>query len=72
LAYDHEYGGEAKATTQGYRIDAPKLKGGSGLVEIGLTAKPSAGKPFTLDAGIQGYAGKREGVVGSLRINYYF
>ncbi|GHU19005.1 membrane protein [Betaproteobacteria bacterium] len=72
IAYDHEFGGKAKAKTNGYKIDAPSLKGGSGMFEIGLTGKPAANKPLFLDLGIQGYAGKRESVMGSLRVNYRF
>jgi hypothetical protein len=72
IAYEREYGGEAKATTQGHRIDAPTLKGNTGIGEIGITSTPTAGKPLYLDFGIQGYAGKREGVTGSLRVNYFF
>jgi autotransporter passenger strand-loop-strand repeat protein/autotransporter-associated beta strand protein len=72
LAIEREFGGEAKATTNGFRIDAPKLKGNTGIGELGITATPSAGKPLFLEFGIQGYAGKREGVTGSLRVNYFF
>jgi outer membrane autotransporter protein len=72
LAYEHEFDGEAKAKTHGYKIDAPKLKGDSGIVELGLTLNPINNKPLTLDFGVQGYAGKREGVTGSFRVNYRF
>ncbi|GHU03790.1 hypothetical protein FACS1894158_02880 [Betaproteobacteria bacterium] len=61
IAYDHEFGGKAKATTNGYKIDAPSFKGGSGMFEIGLTGKAMANKPLFLDLGIQGYAGRRDG-----------
>ncbi|MDR1275006.1 MAG: autotransporter-associated beta strand repeat-containing protein, partial [Candidatus Accumulibacter sp.] len=72
IAVEREFGGEAKATTNGYKIDAPTLKGNTGIGEIGITSTPTAGKPLFLDFGIQGYAGKREGVTGSLRVNYFF
>ncbi|MDR1277096.1 MAG: autotransporter-associated beta strand repeat-containing protein [Candidatus Accumulibacter sp.] len=72
VAFDREFDGEAKATTSGQKIDAPKLKGNTGIGEIGITATPTAGKPLFLDFGVQGYAGKREGVTGSLRVNYFF
>jgi hypothetical protein len=72
LAYEREFDGEAKATTQGHRIDAPKLEGNTGLAEIGLTVTPGAGKPVSIDFGVQGYAGRREGATGSLRGNYRF
>jgi hypothetical protein len=41
LACNREYDGEAKATTRGYRIDAPNLKGHTGIAEVGLRATPS-------------------------------
>jgi outer membrane autotransporter protein len=72
LAWEYEFDGKAKAKTNGYKIDAPKLKGGSGVLELGLTLTPTPTKPLTLDLGLQGYAGQREGVTGSLRVNYKF
>ncbi|MDR3213851.1 MAG: hypothetical protein LBT71_08065 [Azoarcus sp.] len=72
LAWEHEFDGEAKAKVYGYPIDAPKLKGDSGIAEIGVTLNPAAHPPLTLDLGVQGYAGKREGVTGTFRVNYKF
>jgi outer membrane autotransporter protein len=72
LAYEHEFDGEAKANTNGYKIDAPKLKGDSGVLELGLTLNPTSSKQLTLDFGVQGYTGKREGATGSFRVNYRF
>jgi hypothetical protein len=48
------------------------LKGGTGIVEIGLTVKPSPDHPVSVDLGIQAYAGKREGMSGSLKLEYRF
>ncbi|MDR1276583.1 MAG: autotransporter domain-containing protein, partial [Candidatus Accumulibacter sp.] len=42
VAFDREFDGEAKATTSGQKIDAPKLKGNTGIGEIGITATPTA------------------------------
>ncbi|MDR3300703.1 MAG: autotransporter domain-containing protein [Candidatus Accumulibacter sp.] len=72
LAWEHEFDGEAKAKTNDYKIEAPKLKGNSGIVELGLTLNPANNIPLTLDFGIQGYAGKREGATVSARVNYKF
>jgi hypothetical protein len=72
LAYEHEFDGKAKAKAYGARIKAPSLQGGTGIGEFGVQFKPSAGSALTLDAGIQGYAGKREGVAGSLQANWAF
>jgi hypothetical protein len=55
-----------------YAIDAPKLRGGTGLGEIGLSLKPSPALPLSLDIGVQGYTGKREGVTGALQVKWEF
>ncbi|MDR3211092.1 MAG: autotransporter domain-containing protein [Planctomycetota bacterium] len=71
-AYEHEFDGKARATTNGYAIDAPKLRGDTGVGELGLTLTPSASLPLSFDLGVQGYVGKREGVTGSLQIKFKF
>jgi len=72
LAYEHEFDGKAKATINGYKVDSPDLKGGTGIAEVGVIMKPSQTVPLTLNLGIQGYVGKQEGVTGSLRMKYEF
>jgi hypothetical protein len=71
-AYEHEYDGRLNATTNGYGIDAPSLRGDTGIGEIGFTLKPSATIPLSFDLGLQGYTGVREGVTGSLQIKFEF
>ena len=70
LAYEHEFDGEAKATAYGHAIEAPDLKGGTGIGELGLNFQ--FGERATLDFGVQGYAGKRDGVTGSLKLKIAF
>ncbi|GHU03088.1 hypothetical protein FACS1894158_00660 [Betaproteobacteria bacterium] len=72
LAWEHEFDGKAKATAYGSAIDTPKLKGDTGIIELGLTMKPSATKPLTVNFGVQGYVGRREGISGSLKAEYRF
>jgi autotransporter-associated beta strand protein len=72
VAYEHEFDGKAKARIDGYKIEAPKLKGDSGIVELGLTLNPANNKPLTFNFEVQSHSGKREGVTGSLRVNYKF
>jgi hypothetical protein len=64
--------GEANATAYGMPIEAPRMKGGTGIGELGLKISPGADVPFTADLGVQGYAGKREGVTGSLTFRFEF
>ncbi len=71
-AYEHEFDGKARATTNGFSIDAPDIKGGTGIGEVGLTLKPSQALPLSFDLGLQGYVGKREGVTGSLQVKFEF
>ena len=71
-AYEHEFDGKARATTNGYAIDTPSLRGGTGIFELGLTATPSKNLPLAIDFGVQGYVGKRQGVTGSLQIRFEF
>ncbi|GHU31020.1 hypothetical protein AGMMS50256_18880 [Betaproteobacteria bacterium] len=73
VAWEHEYDGKVKASIHGYPLDAPKLKGDSGMLELGVTLNPTNAKQgWTLDIGVQGHAGKREGVLGSLKARYNF
>ncbi|MDR1350064.1 MAG: autotransporter-associated beta strand repeat-containing protein [Zoogloeaceae bacterium] len=72
LAGEQEFDGKAKAKTHGYAIKAPDLKGFTTIGEFGLTLTPAQNKALTLDVGLQGYAGKREGVTGTARVNYAF
>jgi len=71
-AYEHEFDGRARATTYGYSIDAPSMRGSTGIGELGLSLRPSMNMPLSFDLGVQGYTGKREGVTGSLQIKLTF
>ena len=71
-AYEHEFDGRARATTYGYSIDAPSIRGSTGIGELGLSLRPSMNMPLSFDLGVQGYTGKREGVTGSLQVKWTF
>jgi autotransporter-associated beta strand protein len=74
-AWEHEHDGKAKASIYGHQLDAPKLKGNTGIAEIGLTLNPNPNatkQMWSLDMGVQAYTGKREGVMGSVKVNYKF
>ena len=71
-AWEHEFDGKARATTNGFDIDAPNLHGNTGIGELGISLTPSADLPLTVDLGVQGYTGKREGVTGSLMVKWEF
>ncbi|MDR2366208.1 MAG: autotransporter outer membrane beta-barrel domain-containing protein [Zoogloeaceae bacterium] len=71
-AWEHEYDGKAKARLHGYRLETPKLKGDTGILEAGFLLAPAQDKGFVLELGVQGYTGKREGATGNLRLHYAF
>jgi predicted outer membrane repeat protein len=73
-AWEHEFSGNANGTTYGLAIDSPTLRGGTGIGELGLRfeklSENRAG--WTLDTGLQGYTGKRQGIAGNLAAAYRF
>ncbi|MDR2364414.1 MAG: autotransporter domain-containing protein [Zoogloeaceae bacterium] len=76
LAWEHEFDGKANAklNVAGFerKLDAPELKGSSGIAEVGFTLTPAANKNIVVDIGLQGYFGKREGTTGSAQLKYEF
>ncbi|MDR1310895.1 MAG: autotransporter-associated beta strand repeat-containing protein [Burkholderiaceae bacterium] len=70
--WEHEFDGNIRASVNGERLSSPSLMGSTGVGEIGLSVNPSATLPLSFDLGVQGYAGKREGVTGSLQVKWMF
>ena len=71
-AWEHEFEGVSDSSVFSYDIDSPKIRGDSGCGEMGLRFTPTDDLPLTVDIGVQGYAGKKEGVTGSLFVQYEF
>jgi len=71
-AWEHEFDGRARATSYGYSLPAPSMKGSTGIGELGFTFTPSENRHLSFDIGVQGYTGKREGVTGSLQMRWEF
>jgi hypothetical protein len=71
-AWEREYDGKARASIHGHRLDTPDLKGDTAVLEAGFVLTPATSQNLTLELGVQGHAGKREGVTGSFRVNYRF
>jgi len=73
---DYEFAGKADATINGDlgggAVEAPALTGATGVGEIGVGIKPSLKLPLTLDAGVQGYAGVRQGFGANMTMKYVF
>ncbi|SHN51489.1 hypothetical protein [Desulfovibrio litoralis] len=71
-SYEYEFDGEVKASTKIGNVNTPSLKGGTGIGELGIIIKPMINHDFSVDLGVQGYTGVREGVSGSLQMKYEF
>ena len=70
LAWQYEFGGDAKAAINGYAAPTPSLKGHSGIVEAGY--KLNAGKNLVLDFNLNGAFGKQRGFGGALVAQWQF
>lgn len=71
LAYEYEFGSDARATYQGYSTPSPSLKGGTGILELGYRFSPKDGR-VSYGVHLMGMTGKREGVVGGVQVNWAF
>ena len=69
LAYEHEFNGRARGSANGSAIDAPEMKGGTGIGEVGLAVKGGRGQA---DIRLEGYAGKRKGVGFGAEFKWFF
>ncbi|SBW05730.1 putative Outer membrane autotransporter barrel domain protein [uncultured delta proteobacterium] len=70
--WEHEFDGKQRSSVNGVGIGSPDLKGDTGVGELGLTIKPVKDSGFSMDLGVQGYTGVREGVTGSLQLKFEF
>lgn len=71
-AYEYEFDGKATGTTYGYSMPSTSLEGGTGIGEAGVIVTPVADSGFSLDLGVQGHVGTREGVTGRLQLRWEF
>ena len=70
LAWQYEFGGDAKAAINGYSSPTPSLQGHSAIVEAGY--KLNAGKNLTLDFNLNGAMGKQRGIGGGIGAQWLF
>ncbi|MDL2272107.1 autotransporter outer membrane beta-barrel domain-containing protein [Desulfovibrio sp. OttesenSCG-928-I05] len=69
--WEHEFDGDATSKVNGHSMETPSLDGSSGMGELGFSFRP-AGSNLSMDLGVQGYLGTREGVSGGMNIKYEF
>ena len=71
LAWEYEFDGDARATSQGDSAPSPSLKGGSALLELGYRFAPQ-GSRMSYDLHLNGWKGKRQGVTGGASVKWAF
>jgi hypothetical protein len=69
-AYEYEMKGEAAASMRSFDINAPSLKGGTGIGEVIVGFRPSMYAHTTINFGVQGYTGKRQGIAASVFVKF--
>ncbi|MDY5519832.1 autotransporter outer membrane beta-barrel domain-containing protein, partial [Campylobacter lanienae] len=69
-ALDYELKGSADVFASGFNIDSPSLKGASAMLEAGLSINANGG--FSVDVGLFGHVGKRQGINGLANIKFEF
>ncbi|WP_341305474.1 autotransporter [Pseudomonas sp. TMP25] len=73
VAYEHEFKGDVSGSAYDLSIEKPSLSGNTGIAEVGVSMNPLAAvEALSVDVGMQGYLGDREGATGSLKVNYAF
>ncbi|MHC5225992.1 autotransporter domain-containing protein [Ignatzschineria sp. LJL83] len=76
LAYQYEFDGKGDANIAGISIDAPGMKGSTGLVGVGFEYQPKSDDEDSflnrskINMDVQGYFGKRRG--GSVSLTYRY
>ncbi len=71
-AFEHEFSGSCSSTAYGHPVAAPSFEGSSGMGELGLMMKPTEDLPLSINLGVQGYVGQKQGVSGSCNVMYEF
>lgn len=71
LAWDYEFSGDANVTAAGFDTGNPSLKGSMAVIEAGIHYAPD-NSPWSIDLGLQGYGGQRDGFSGTMQLNYSF
>ena len=69
LAYEYEFGSDARASYAGYGTPTPTLKGSTGLFELGYRfVRPDSNVSYGVN--LTGMMGKCRGITGSMQVNW--
>ncbi|WP_455655590.1 autotransporter domain-containing protein [Phascolarctobacterium sp.] len=72
LAYEYEFDGETRASVKGFSTPSPSIKGSSGMFEVGYIWQPKAANDPAIDLGLQGWAGKKQGLTANINFVWKF
>jgi hypothetical protein len=70
--WEEEFDGRTNAKTQFFPFYSDELKGTTAVGEIGIIFRSTEDRPWNVEAGIQGYAGRNRGFSGGVRFGYRF
>ncbi len=72
IAYEYEFSGSADATYKGYHTPDSRLKGGSGMLEVGYKILPTKDRPVSLDITLTGWVGRQSGLIPAATVKWHF
>src|SRR5699024_141139 len=76
IAYEQEFDSKAKASTNGanynFAIDAPNVRGGTGILTLKASTQPAFNKDLRVDLSLDAYTGKRHGLGAKAKLSYAF
>lgn len=72
IAYEYEFDGKEGGSVYGFRLKDLDLGGSTVIAELGVSWLPTNNDNLRLNAALEGFAGNREGVMASMRLNYRF
>lgn len=72
IAYEYEFDGKEGGWVYGYRLKELDLGGSTVIAEAGVSWLPTHNENLRLNVALEGFAGNREGVMASARLNYRF
>jgi hypothetical protein len=73
VAVERELDSKVRASgAHGFAFETHDFKGTTSIGEIGLIVRSRENSPFSIEAGLQGYAGKFKGFSGGVRLGWEF
>jgi outer membrane autotransporter protein len=70
-AWEREFDGKMNASINGFPLGASSMAGNTGIFELGFIYDPSD-SPWSMEFGVSGSTGARDGMTGTIRLEYAF